>query len=398
QQLALKQIGQELEESSFWTRAQTVKAAEESIQRNETLRNEFSRMGITFNDNKAQASVEAANAPQNKVAEPSVISAKGDYMANQKMLYPDANANANANSRVSKMFDQVASDSIKAFAPIDDQKRGRESNDTENKLRSRIAELESKEKNLSKKSGQSNGESEKNGTDELQNLKKQIEELKGAQAKSLAEKKMGSDKEGKVASSSSSAPSNSTSVGGYGARSFSRDNEWNDRRDQAQAYAQNSAPRNGHAEYQETPSINAVSRAPASGGSSGNSLSKALAEKAAGGIMLTKSGEVMIDPATILDNPKEGDIVSLIEQTHGQAFLIRENGTLMKVMVELDAAGKPQLSSNGRPIFKKVKLSKAQQEIIAKETNVPKLLKEVGPEPTRLFRLKSLIHETVQRE
>ncbi|MGZ3857870.1 MAG: hypothetical protein ACXVKO_16560, partial [Bacteriovorax sp.] len=345
--------------------------------------------------NKAQAlTVETANAPQIKAAEPSVISAKDGYLPNQKMLYPDANVNPRGN----KMFDQVASDSINAMAPKDDQKKGRESTDTENKLRSKIAELESKEKNLSKKSGQSNVDPEKDGSDELQSLKKQIEELKGAQTKNLAEKKIKGDKEEKVVTSSGSAPSNINVAGGFGARSFSRDNEWNDRRDAGQTYAQNSAPRNAHADYQEAASANAFSRAPASGAPSGNSLSKANQEKPAGGIMLTKSGEVMIDPATILDNPKEGDIVNLIEQTHGQAFLIRENGTLMKVMVELDAAGKPQLSSSGRPIFKKVKLSRVQQDIIAKETNVPKLLKEVGPEPTRLFRLKSLIHETVQRE
>jgi hypothetical protein len=125
---------------------------------------------------------------------------------------------------------------------------------------------------------------------------------------------------------------------------------------------------------------------------------KSIGEKTASGIMLSKSGEVVIDPTNIPENPKDGDIVNFIEESKGQPFLIRENGILMKVTVELDKSGKPQLADNGKPRFKKVRISKAQEANIVKEaSNVQKSLKEVGRDPTRLFKLRSLIDQAVQR-
>ncbi len=105
----------------------------------------------------------------------------------------------------------------------------------------------------------------------------------------------------------------------------------------------------------------------------------------------------MQDPAAILDNPKEGEIVRLLEVTNGQPFLIRENGILMKVTLELDAFGKPQILS-GKPRYKKERLSRAQEESVAKYANLPRALKEISGSPTRLFDLKSLLKNSIKRE
>ncbi|MGZ3790596.1 MAG: hypothetical protein ACXVLQ_18990, partial [Bacteriovorax sp.] len=154
-------------------------------------------------------------------------------------------------------------------------------------------------------------------------------------------------------------------------------------------------------DYSGQGSSNAAIHAPAPQGASGavGNGAKATNEKAMAGIVLTKTGEVVQDQTSIIDNPKEGDIISLLEQTKGQPFLIRENGVLIKVSALLDASGKPQLGADGKPLFKKETLSKKEREIFAqKATIAPRLLKEVGESPTRLYNLKSLLNKTLQRE
>jgi len=138
-------------------------------------------------------------------------------------------------------------------------------------------------------------------------------------------------------------------------------------------------------------------RGPGSTAAATNAAGKGGAEKGSNALVLSKGGESAIDVSTILENPNEGDISSVMEKTKGEPFIIRENGELIKVTPVLDAKGKPVLSSSGKIKFKKIKLTKAQQEIIVKETNVNKAAKEVGVEPTRLYKLKSLLKE-VRRE
>lgn len=141
-----------------------------------------------------------------------------------------------------------------------------------------------------------------------------------------------------------------------------------------------------------------ASLAKASGPANASSaVSKGSSDKNNFGILLSKTGEALIDPSSIVDNPQEADILNLLERSHGQPFLIKENGTLVKVAPLFDDSGKPQISKDGKPLFKKVRLSKDQQAAIAKETDIIKSSKEIGPSPIRLFNLKSLIDVSVQR-
>ena len=267
------------------------------------------------------------------------------------------------------------------------------SDDAESKLKARIAELEQKEKALATKTADSPISTD--ATNQMEDLRKQIDELKAAQEKAAIENKA------KVAGNPTTESIKSASrfadaPNGRGSSIFgNKQSEANNLNDY-----QNNPNRSGsnfNSNSSQDVNNSSTSNLNGSRGIATNGTNGAIKNNTVNsGIVLTKSGEVLIDPTKILDNPQEGDIVNIIEQTKGQPFLIRENGVLMSVAVILDSTGNPQMA-NGKPVYKKIRLSKDQEKSVTKEVNLQKSLKEVGPDHVRLFNLKNLIDQSVQR-
>lgn len=264
-------------------------------------------------------------------------------------------------------------------------------------LRERIRALEKKEGKLRKSLGQdaaissTDDSSASKDNDELAALRKQIEELKAERDKTkTAENPASPNKEDARPMESSSASERSTTLRSSADKTAS---EFTRPDDQVMNRSLASSAAGANADYPaEVQAAAGGGRAPASQSAGGAAGSKGSGEKGAAGLVLTKNGEA-VDAAAILENPNEGDIALLMEKTKGEPFLIRENGELVKVAPILDSRGKPIVSSDGKIKFKKIKLTKAQQELIAKETNITKAAKEVGVEPVRLYKLKSLLKD-----
>lgn len=390
----------ELEKAAEVSRASTIAALSETAKRNETFKKEIKAMGIQLNTDVPKSNLATVDLPlqQAKVEINDSSSRLNAFAESQKSFLPD-NVNQNSNKNA-KPFEPSISENMNNFNVIDDEKRERSINNSyEEKLRSKFAELESKEKAMAKKVSQANLDAaaadKVESTDELLDLRRQIEELKKSQVKAVADQKEAAVKsEEKVSEVRSSAKNGSI----FGSKSSSSDSS--ERNDSTVAAASIVASNSQPAVFDNPQVDRAATRGPASAGFSGaNSGAKGVGDKvaAAAGIILSKSGEVMQDTASILDNPKETEIAKLLEVTNGQPFLIRENGVLMKVTLALDTDGKPQ-KDKGRIRFKKEALSKAQQETIVKEANIQKSMKEIDRDPTRLFNLKSLLKETVKRE
>lgn len=266
-----------------------------------------------------------------------------------------------------------------------------------NPLEEKLKALEKKEKTLRRKisSGASAESEQDEQSDELAALRRQIEELKQEKAAATPKK---SDQDSRIASGNGESQSASGAPGTDRPASLkiSADNSAGETARKEEAAAVRSMAASQGADFAADSgagAVGAAGRNPASTGAGGSASGKAGAEKLGGGLVLTKNGELALDPTTILENPNEGDIALVMEKTKGEPFIIRENGELVKVAPVLDAKGKLVLSSEGKIKFKKIKLTKAQQELIVKESNVNKAAKEVGVEPVRLYKLKSLLKE-----
>lgn len=390
----------ELEKAAEVSRASTIAALSETAKRNETFKKEIKAMGIQLNTDVPKNNLATVDLPlqQAKVEMNDNSSRLNAFAESQKSFLPD-NMPQN-NNKNTKPFEPSISENMNNFNVIDDEKKERNSNSSyEEKLRAKFAELESKEKAMAKKVSQANLDAaaadKVESTDELLDLRRQIEELKKSQVKAVADQKDVAVKpEERVSEAKSSARNGSI----FGSKSSSSDaNE----RNESNPAAPSIAASNSQPAIFDNPQVDrAATRGPAAVGSLGtNAGAKGAGDKvaAAAGIILSKSGEVMQDTSSILENPKETEIANLLEVTNGQPFLIRENGILMKVTMALDTDGKPK-KDKGRIRFKKEVLSKAQQETIVKEANIQKSMKEVDRDPTRLFNLKSLLKETVKRE
>jgi hypothetical protein len=388
--------------SSQALRDEKGKEVEANIKKDITLQRELRDAGVKLNPEVFKPEVIARDASLTNGAsaqiktEAQVISTRSeDLMTAPKSIFPDPSLN----NHPSKGFEPSMIEVMNNTTATED-KKNRDADTTDSNLRARLAELENKEKSLSKKM-QASPDGVKDGKDEpdeLQSLRQQIEDLKNTQAKATKDKLTAvpeTAKDSERSNSVTALKNNGSSILGNNNYSIAKNDENNRGELAASANAVQVADYSSGANT----SANAASRSIASANPSapGDKV-KIGSEKIGPGIMLSKTGEVVIDPTNIPENPKDGDIMNFIEESKGQPFLIRENGVLMKVTVELDTKGKPQLANNGKPRFKKVRLSKAQEEIIVKEaSNVQKSLKEVGRDPTRLFKLRSLINDAVQR-
>lgn len=267
-------------------------------------------------------------------------------------------------------------------------------------LDEKLRSLEKMESSLRKKmpntDSSDDSSSESEGPDELSDLKRQIEELK---KQNTASKNNDSATAQKIAGSEKSGSLGATS-GGPSSLSRSFDRSALDRvaSEQGVVPTRLASPAVSADYAGETPTSAGLGRAPASTAPGAQAQGKGGAEKGGlTGALLTKGAEASNDSAMILENPNEGDISKAMEKTRGEPFIIRENGELIKVAPVLDDKGKLVLLSDGKIKYKKIKLSKEQLKLIATDTNVIKVAKEVGVEPIRLYQLKSAL-KGVRRE
>lgn len=391
---------EELKQAYEESRASTVETIKATAKTNNAFRNEMQSMGFKTaldapKNNSIAIDVPTAN---NRVDNNSTISKIDESSPIQKNFYPDQ-IQGPAN-KVIKPFESTLSENLNNFNSTDEHRREKEGSDYESKLRARLADLESREKAMTKKVSQvseTRDDEDADGNSELTDLRRQIEELKNAGDKGIPQKSTSAEMAAaKAPQKSSPLNGKNTSLSSTQSTSVEED----ERAPSSLSKTGNHEPSKTLAEFNNSPgsSNDPASRlAAASTAGGASTASKAGAEKSRSGIILTQSGEVMQDPSKILDNPQETEIVGLLEVTNGQPFLIRENGILMKVTMELDSSGKPQIA-NGKPRFKKIRLSKSQEATIVKEANLQKSMKEVERDPTRLFNLKSLIKGAVKRE
>ena len=368
----------------------------ESISSDSSLRKEYENMGITNFDYSRKAdklvsgSLDSSNSPNSR---DNSLDQTDQTNSNGKLAVPvslpgSTSSTSRGNNRNGFEQNNINEAFNKNINAMTDAKSGQMDSSTDTKLRARIADLEDKARNLSQQASSTTTA----GSSELDELRRQIAELKSAQAKGgqVAKDKLAENLATTIPKTGTPTDSNSGSANILGARSTdtssgvagsNSDNKSNN----IQANNQVTS------DFQGGGSSFSGSRGTSSIGTSG-----AIKAGTSTGIVLTKAGDVLIDPSKILDNPQEGEIVNLIEQTHGQPFLIRENGILMKVTVALDSKGNPQLA-NGKPVFKKERLSKDQEKKLAAEVNVPRLLKEVG-DPVRFVKLRELLDKSIQRD
>lgn len=393
----LEEKMKEIEAEFKTSRAETIATINETARKSASFKAEMNNLGIKVPEYAKKEMINSVEIPAHTAKVDGAINKNDDFMSQTKNYFSDQTAAQNM--KVTKPFEPTYNDSIENFKAIDERKKANEPTEYETKLKAKLAELESKEKAISKKIAQNNSDSKdaekSEELDQLSDLKRQIEDLKKSQVTAAANK---AAQAGAVSAENNSAAkaqsqnngSASTSVG-FGSKASTSDVEVADSKSAGSASVANNS------QSVEQSSNSAASRSVASTGPSGLSSNKTGAEKSFSGLVLSKTGEVLQDPASIVDNPKEGEIASMLEVTNGQPFLIRENGVLMKVLVELDSNGKPQLTK-GKIRYKKERLSKEQQQVIVKDTNIQKSLKEVDRDPARLFNLKSLIKKSVKRE
>lgn len=368
----------------------------ESVNKNEELLREFTQSGYKFEGIKTTSSSLDFYRPDNidrAISKNDNISAVKSTENN--MSAPAINGPIVINNPQQRNYD------VNNYATPDDSKKNTDYNFNDSYVE-RLKALEKKESSLSKKIATTNPSDLQDtaANDELAALRKQIEDLKSDKTKhnyaSAADKETESADRSKDVDATES-PAKYRIDRAVVRTPFSD----KDSSDPAPAVAQQSKGQtpSGSADYQadgQTAST-AASRTPAAVAQAVAGAGKIAAEKGIDGLSLTKTGDMAVDPSSIMENPNDKDIALYFERVRGGAFIIREKGELVKVSPVLDAKGKPLFTSDGKIKFKKEKLTKAQQELIAKETNVAKAAKEVGVEPIRLFKLKSLLKE-VRRE
>lgn len=266
---------------------------------------------------------------------------------------------------------------------------------TSQSLMKRISELEEKEKALRKKADDKvagTGESE-----EMKQLRLQIEELRGQLAKKDNVDALGNKivtAKDAITSAASAAsvkyptatnlPNSSTAI------VSKRDSrEANSDRD---TYASNATRSN----YSDASPMSAQDiRSPASvGGAKAAVFGSKGSGSSAFGLALTRSGDVTEDLSKIADNPKEAELIIMAEKSNGKPFIIRENGLLVQVIVEKDDAGKA-IIENGKPKLKKIKLTKDKEALVAREFNVVREAKTVR-DTVRLQELRRTTEDAVK--
>jgi hypothetical protein len=100
------------------------------------------------------------------------------------------------------------------------------------------------------------------------------------------------------------------------------------------------------------------------------------------------------DLSKIVENPKESEIIGLLEKNDGQPFLIRENGVLIQVQIEKDVAGKV-VTINGRPKLKRLKIGTEKEVLVQKELNMIREAKKTT-DTVRLRDLNSTTREALK--
>lgn len=383
---------QDYKASTERSRADTIATFAETVKRSPSFQKEINSLGVSFNESPSTKKESAAldliaSAKQDNAT----VQKTESFTSSSKDFFPEQAAVQNKMQNRDQDF--VSNEGMNRFIPVE-ERRTNVLDEKDAALNSKLEELKNKEKALSKKLAQTNDTEKSGDQDMLGDLRRQIEELKKNQSK-LASARNQTQADAPVASERNTQASKSGSYKSAVISAATNNGE-------EETVANNSSPSavasNASATGSEQSFNNGATRGPASvatGGSSGFS-SKESREKAVSGITLTKTGDVIQDPASIIDNPQEGDIANMLEVTNGQPFLIRENGVLMKVLVELDSKGKPQIS-NGKIRFKKERLTKAQQQFVTQDLNVQKSLKEVDRDPTRLLNLKNLLKTTFKR-
>lgn len=259
----------------------------------------------------------------------------------------------------------------------------------------RISELEEREKALKKKTDDKVATSAE--SDEMKQLRMQIEELKGQLAKSNNMDALGNKmvvaKDGAASTATATAkyPAATNLPGTASAIVSKKDSR--EVGSERENYSAN-VPRSN---YSDNGSVGSPDmRAPASvgGGKSAiGSMGKG-GSATAFGMALTRSGELTEDLSKIADNPKEAELFILAEKSNGQPFIIRENGLLVQVVVEKDTSGK-MLLENGKPKLRKIKLSKEKEALVAREFNVVREAKTVR-DTVRLQDLRKTTEDAVK--
>lgn len=373
----------EMDKSTTKSREEAIFAIADVAKSDRTFKEEMDKLGIKFDNDSISNSSVASNA---KGADQSIIKQNiqsetraADSSFEQKVSTTENNQGQNGivgSSSESRPFDNY-----KNYGNFDSYKKEKDSSVDTRDLRSMRESLTEQEKIMTQKAAmakdKSNNLSSPKTNDEIDDLRRQVDELKKSQVTGVEAKSLDRDNVA-FKSHNPKASNNTTSK-----------NSFNDIDDSKMDVSNNvSSPNKGTASHFE------------SGASQSEAAAKsyrASSDKSAKGIILSKSGEVMQDPNAILDNPKEGEIVRLLEATNGQPFIIRENGVLIKITLELDTFGKPQIFS-GKPRYKKERLTKAQEESIEKFANLPKAMKEITGSPVRLFDLKALLNNSIKRE
>jgi hypothetical protein len=386
------------ENSAIESRNNAYKEIVDIVDKNEVIRNEYAHSGYKFDGMKS-----LSNSSSSNIEVPKVEAQNTDKVLSNNETLPGIKSglsenainpvnNVVNNAPVAKNYDINPVQNPVAEEVKNSDNKDSSANANEELIK-KIKSLEKKESSLRKKLDANNSDAQDVAeSDELSALRKQIEDLKKENTKNKSDTKVAAAASaGEKATEGKSVPATQASST-LAVRTTASDKETVDsaKMDSSQARQNVSEV----ADYnQSSQGAAAASKASATSAGAAGAAAKNGTEKGLAGLILTKSGEFAGDPSSILENPNEGDIANFMERTKGEAFIIRENGELVKVSPVLDVKGKPVLASDGKMKFKKVKLSKAQQEMIVKETNVNKAAKEVGVEPVRLFKLKSLLKE-----
>ena len=257
----------------------------------------------------------------------------------------------------------------------------------------------SADNNTNFKSSQKEADAIKSKTDgDMEDLKNQIADLRNKLASNDTKRLATPTTEVTNQNSKNTATSNFTSNINNGINRNSGDNS-NQQDNLNKAIAQGLPPASAIVNIANDKSMASASLGTGSTSAKG---SKASSDKVSSGILLSASGDVVQDQTNIIDNPKDSDLNNLIVMTKGKPFLIREDGVLKKVSLDLTIDGKPKLI-NGKLIFKKEKISEVDSKKLAltadknANENVIRQMKEVDSDPTRLLQLKDILNQNLKQ-
>lgn len=377
----------EMRESVSNNRRETIAALRETASKNEFFHKEIINLGVNLNADTARKEMHSLDNSQTAMRN-DVARQTADEVSSYKTSV------VNNNYKVSNNAENIEQMPPQSFNRFNDFNTAEKINDLpedsrEVSYKKKLADLESRERALAKKGSLETFSNQDKAEDDgiLGDLKKQIEELKRNQVSASQGNEVKVPGPGQEAKSS-----NTKDVAGEVKAMTSGTKpgvESLDENEQKVSATDNSANKLGQAESVSAPNGSARSQAAALSPNS-NSFGIKNVDKSNTGIIFTKSGDVLQDPSKILENPKDGDIIKLLEVTKGEAFLIKENGVLLKVVPEFDRI-------TGKSFTKKA-LSRAEQEIIAREGNLLNRFKELSHGPARLLSLKKIFHKAVERD